>query len=206
VANIIFDFDGTLGDTLSVAIKIFEGLMRKGEPVPAEEIERLRGLPLWRVGAELKILPWKVPYLVARGRARMRREIPNIKIFAGMPETLQALNADGHKLYIVSSNSARNINLFLNRYGLRKEFIKIKGGAGVLGKKRILKMFMQKNHLLPADTFYVGDEVRDIEASHHAGIRVIAVTGGYNNEKALREHKPDFVAHSPTEIRQIINS
>jgi phosphoglycolate phosphatase len=206
VANIIFDFDGTLADTLAVTVKIFEGLLRGGEPMHAEEIERLRGLPLWRIGSELRILPWKVPYLVARGRAKMRREIPHIQIFPGVPELLHELNADGHKLYIVSSNSVRNINLFLKRYDLRKEFIRISGGSGLLGKRRVLKRFIQKNRLDPAVTYYVGDEIRDIEAAHHAGLQAIAVTKGYNNEAALREHKPDFVAHAPAEIRKIINA
>jgi phosphoglycolate phosphatase-like HAD superfamily hydrolase len=204
VANIIFDFDGTLADTLGVTIKIFEKLLRKGEPMPAEEVERLRGLPVWRVGMELRIRPWKVPYLLARGRAKMRREMKYVEIFPGMAETVRQLNADGHKLYILSSNSVHNIRPFLKRYKLSNEFIKVVGGAGVFGKRRLLKRTVRRYGFNPEQTYYVGDEIRDIDAARHAGIKVIVVTGGYNNEKALRGHDPDFVAKQPADIAKIL--
>ena len=204
MANIIFDFDGTLADTLGVTINIFEQLLRGGKPMPPDEVDRLRGMALWKVGAELRILPWKVPYLLARGRAKMRRQMKHVDIFPGMAEAVRQLDADGHKLYILSSNSVRNIRPFLKRFGLQTEFIKVVGGAGVFGKRRKLKRFVKTNSLDPNETYYIGDEVRDIDAAHHAGIKAIAVTGGYNNEQALREHKPDFVAKQPGEISMIV--
>lgn len=206
MANIIFDFDGTLANTLGVTIKIFEGLIRGGKPMAPEEVEKLRGMALWRVGAELRILPWKVPYLLARGRAKMRREMKHVDVFPGMADTVRQLNADGHKLYILSSNSVRNIRPFLKRHDLYTEFTKIIGGAGIFGKRRLLKRTVKNYRFDRAETYYVGDEVRDIDAAHHAGIKAIVVTVGYNNEQALREHQPDFIAKQPADIRQIVTN
>ena len=136
----------------------------------------------------------------------MRGEMRHVQVFAGMPEVVRQLNADGHKLYILSSNSVRNIRPFLKRYDLRNEFIKVIGGAGVFGKRRLLKRVVKSYGFDPMETYYIGDEVRDIAAAHHAGIKAIAITGGYNTQEVLREHDPDFVAVKPADIRKIVSS
>jgi phosphoglycolate phosphatase len=204
MANIIFDFDGTIADSFGLAVHIYEQLLRSGELLPKEEIQRLRGMSMLHLALELKIAPWRVPFLLARGRTIMRRNIDSVEAFAGMPELIRELNADGHKLYIMSSNSVQNIRPLLKRYDVRKEFIKLYGGAGLLGKATLLKRVLKRQKLDSAQTFYIGDEVRDIEASKRAGIKVISVTWGYNSEAILREHQPDFVAKKPTDIRSLV--
>ena len=205
MANVIFDFDGTIADSLPVVIAVFEELMRGGKPMPHAEVERLRGMSLLRVGAELRILPWRVPLLLARGRARMRRRLDEVPMFDGIEAVIRQLNADGHKLYIVSSNSARTIRVFLKKHRLDTEFIRVYGRAGVFGKKKLLRMMLQRNRLDRGDTYYIGDESRDVEAARHAGIRMIAVTWGYNNNTLLQTHHPDFLVDKPADILRVIS-
>jgi phosphoglycolate phosphatase-like HAD superfamily hydrolase len=204
MANIIFDFDGTIADSFGTVVEIFEQVMRRGEPVSAEEIERLRSMSLIHAALELKIRPWRMPFLLAKGRRLMRQRINTVGVFDGVPELIQQLEADGHKLYVVSSNSVQNIRGALKRYGLRKEFIKLYGGAGLFGKTNLLRRVLASQKLDLDSTIYVGDEVRDIEAAKKSGIRIIAVTWGYNNEAALRAHEPDFIAQKVTDIAKII--
>ncbi|MBC7581763.1 HAD-IA family hydrolase [Aeromicrobium sp.] len=201
MANVIFDFDGTIADSFELAIQIFEQVVRAGKPLPTEEIERLRGMSLIHVAIELRIRPWKVPFLLSRGRKMMRQRIDSVKVFEGMPELIRSLQVDGHKLYIVSSNSVQNIRPLLKKHELRTEFIRMYGGAGLLGKANMLRRVLKKQKLVPGDTYYVGDETRDIEAAKLAGIKIISVAWGYNNESILRDHKPDFLAIKPTDIR-----
>jgi phosphoglycolate phosphatase len=204
VANIIFDFDGTIADSLPLVIRLYEQMMRGGKPVPREEVERLRGMSLLHVGRELRIMPWKVPFLLARGRAQMRREIGNVDVFPGMPELIRQLHAAGHKLFVVSSNSVHNIRPFLRRYDLNTQFTHVYGNAGLLGKSRLLRLMTKRNHLDLSKTYYIGDEVRDIVAAKKAGMRIVAVTWGYNTEAVLREHEPDFVVTSPAGVPTVI--
>lgn len=200
MANIIFDFDGTIADSLGLAIHIFEQLLRRGETLPVSEVERLRGMSMVHVAIELRIKPWKVPFLLARGRKIMRRKIGTVQAFDGMTELIDTLHRDGHQLYIMSSNSVQNIRPLLKRYKVYTKFIKLYGSAGLLGKANLLRRMMKRETLDPTDTYYVGDEVRDIEAAKKAGAKSISVTWGYNNEKVLRKHQPDFVAHVPADI------
>lgn len=200
----IFDFDGTIADSFGLAVSIYEQLLRAGEPMPKAEIQRLRGMSMLHLALELRIRPWRVPFLLARGRGIMRRQIDDVQVFAGMPELISQLHQDGHKLYIMSSNSVQNIRPLLARYDMRKNFIKLYGSAGLFGKANLLKRLLQRQRLDAAETYYVGDEIRDIEASRRAGIKIISVTWGYNSEKILRDHKPDFIARKPADILSLL--
>ena len=52
---------------------------------------------------------------------------------------------------------------------------------------------------------YVGDEVRDIEASQSARVASIAVTWGFNSRDILSEAKPSFLAHSPSDLHEFLS-
>ena len=80
------------------------------------------------------------------------------------------------------------------------EFVEIYSGVGLFDKARILKKVVRRNNLDPADTWYVGDEVRDIVGAQHAGLRVIAVAWGYNTAAILADHHPTKLLHRPSEI------
>jgi len=47
---------------------------------------------------------------------------------------------------------------------------------------------------------YVGDEIRDIEASKKSGIPVIAVSWGLNRRELLSSLFPDQIADDPKEL------
>jgi len=47
---------------------------------------------------------------------------------------------------------------------------------------------------------YVGDELRDIEASRKVGLRVIAVTWGLFGKEALEALNPDAVVETSEEL------
>ena len=52
--------------------------------------------------------------------------------------------------------------------------------------------------------YFVGDEVRDIEAGKKVGINTIAVSWGYNTKAALDKENPDCLIDFPLELEKII--
>ena len=52
--------------------------------------------------------------------------------------------------------------------------------------------------------YFVGDEVRDIEAGKKVGINTIAVSWGYNTKSALDKEHPDYLIDFPLELEKII--
>lgn len=185
-------------------VEIIYDLLHQDEPLPDYELQQLRGMGLLKIVQELKVRPWRVPFLLARGRRRMRGQMDRVEIFKGIPEVIKSLRGAGYELYIMSSNSVQNIELFLERYGLSEDFVKIYGNIGLLGKRRILKQLVRRNHLDPNETLYIGDEVRDIQAVKQTRVKIIAVTWGFNTEEILARQHPDFIARRPAELLELI--
>jgi phosphoglycolate phosphatase len=196
---VIFDFDGTIADTFGLAVEIFYHVTKRKQPLPADEIAHLRELSLPEVAVTLGVPFWKVPYFAWRGRRLFAKRLHQATVVSGMAELLKSLQAD-YDIYVVSSNSEKNVETFMHEHGLNSYFQQIYGNARLQGKARILKRICRRGAYDPTRTCYVGDETRDIEAAHHAGLKSIAVAWGYNNIKALHRHQPDKIVFDPSEI------
>ncbi len=82
------------------------------------------------------------------------------------------------------------------------DFISV--GSGLFGKRRTLNKVIKQHNLKKDDILYVGDEVRDIEASRGVGIAVASVTWGYNSRKVLQAYGPDYLIDQPQELLHIL--
>jgi phosphoglycolate phosphatase-like HAD superfamily hydrolase len=200
----IFDFDGTLVDTLDIYIKIFEKLTKRPQPFEKEEIERLRGMTALRIARELRIRPWRVSWLLVRGRALMRRRMLEVEVFPGIEAMLKNLDEAGIPMFIMSTSSPGNIQKLLKARGMDRYFQHIYGNVGVFGKAKMLRKILEKNKLAAEDVFYIGDEARDIEATKRVGIRGIAVAWGFNSPELLERHRPFALVRSPKELEALI--
>src|SRR5579872_2804322 len=103
MATLIFDFDGTIADSLPVIMKIFRELTHT-PPISEAEISRLRRLPLHDLARELHVAKWRMPLLVWRGRRVMKKRVGEVGIFSGMAEVIEQLHGQGHTLMVMSSN------------------------------------------------------------------------------------------------------
>ena len=65
---------------------------------------------------------------------------------------------------------------------------------------------MEKHNLKPQEIIYVGDEVRDIQACKKIGVKIIAVSWGYNSKEILDREKPDYLVNKPIEIPKILKN
>lgn len=201
---VIFDFDGTLADSFKVAVEVTQTLTHRAEPVSDDEINRLRQMRLINVAKELGLPRWRWPLLMFRGRRLMARRLNEIQPFEGIEDVLAALSADHYSLFIMSSNSKRNVEVFLATHGLSAYFTQIYGGVGLFGKARALRIILRRNHLAPNDVIYVGDEPRDIEACKRVDVPCVAVAWGYNAPELLAEHAPMVVVRTSLQLRRVL--
>lgn len=204
MAAIIFDFDGTIADSFDYVASFLERHVRRGRALTPEEKETLRGMTMHQMARHLGCPNWKLPLLFIIGRRAMGRAIYDVPLFIGMGKVIEQLHAEGHELMIVSSNNSRNIRKFLHQHHLYKYFTDIYGGAGFFGKRRAIRSILWRNRLKPHDGIYVGDESRDVEAAKAAGIRVIAVSWGFDQADILASHDPTAMAHNPRDIVDIL--
>lgn len=203
--TVIFDFDGTLADSLGVVTAVFEQLTGKAvQQLSPREMAELRHLPLLAVAEKLGVPRWQFPYLVWRGRQLLTPRIAGLEPFAGVPAALKALHEQGFKLLLVSSNSVHNVRHFLRLHGLDTYFAHVYGGVGLFSKTAALRRILRRNRLQLTDCVYVGDETRDIEACQALGLRVIAVEWGFADPRFLAEHQPTALVKTPQDLEAAI--
>ena len=205
---IIFDFDGTLADTLDVLISITNRLA--GEfgypPTTPQEVPNLRNLSSREIRKRSGVSIFKLPFLLKKVRDHLHQEIQDLHTFAGLKEALIHLKNEGNCLGILTSNSEQNVKVFLNKQGMQDLFSFVYSETSLFSKDRSLRKLMKKNDLKPEDIIYVGDETRDIEASKRIHVKVIAVGWGFNSGEVLAKHHPDFLIYQPSELIEVLGS
>ena len=203
---IIFDFDGTLADTLDAVVKITNRLALEFgyKPTAPEELAKIRSLSSREIIKQSGISIFKIPFLLNKLKAALRNEIQYLNTIDGIKEALITLKNQGNKLGILTSNSAENVSIFLAKHEMQDLFDFVYSENKLFSKHRVISKFMQRNSLTPEEVIYVGDETRDIEASKKVAIKVIAVSWGFNSGEALAKSKPDFLIHQPSELIEVM--
>ncbi|HSX08495.1 MAG TPA: HAD hydrolase-like protein [Candidatus Saccharimonadales bacterium] len=202
--TIIFDFDGTIADSLSFTIEIFRKLTGwQGAQTP-EEIARFRRMPLTKVVKEVGVPFLQIPSLLMRGRKIMTARITEVPPFPGMSETIHTLHERGHRLLVMSSNSGQNVKKFLAHNKLDAYFDAVYGNVGLFNKAGALRRVTRINKIDRNSCFYIGDEQRDVDGARRVGVKVIAVAWGYNDPELLQAHQPFALAHKPADILEIL--
>jgi phosphoglycolate phosphatase len=199
MSSLIFDFDGTIADSFDVAQSIFYELTGHEPITDPDVIAHLRTLPLLKAAREMHISPTLLPRLLIKGRALMHQRIDKVKSFPGMAQVLHELHSD-NDIFIMSSNSQPNVESFVREHKLEECFDGIYGGIGLFSKARALRKVIRHNKLDSKDCFYIGDEVRDINAAKRARVQGVGVAWGYNDVIALKNEKPYAVVKNPEEL------
>lgn len=203
---LIFDFDGTIAETLIAIVRIVNQLAPEFgySPVTAETLASLQNLNTRQIIQQSEMASYKVPFLIRRLQQELSQEIEQLELIDGMEAALRSLHTQNHRLGIVTSNSANNVHRFLRHHDIDDWFSFIYTGTRLLGKSRVLRQAIRRQALDEAQVIYVGDETRDIEAAHAIGLKVAAVTWGFNSRVSLEAHHPDFLLTHPSELLQIV--
>jgi len=198
----IFDFDGTLADSLDWFRASFQETIARFDlaPVSPEELEGMRGLSAREIMARLKVSMWQLPVIVSDMRKRKLAAASETSLFAGIPAMLADLQRLGVKTAIVSSDSEASVRQVL---GPTASLItRFDCGAAVFGKHWKFRRVARKLGAKPTETICIGDEIRDIEAADAASMDSGAVAWGYALPAALQAAKPTHLFNSIEEITQ----
>jgi phosphoglycolate phosphatase len=196
---IIFDFDGTLADTLGALLRITNRLAPEfGYPqISDEQLANLKYLSAWEIIKISKVALWKLPFLLKRVKEEFPGEVQSVKLFPGVIELLTTLKSQGYRLGIVSSNAEANIRSLLKQHQIENLFDFINGGASTFGKGKAIGKIIRQYNCPKSDAIYIGDEIRDIQAARSIKIRVVAVGWGFNAPTALIDRQPDLLITKP---------
>ncbi|WP_337884785.1 HAD-IA family hydrolase [Fischerella thermalis] len=205
---VIFDFDGTIADTVDALVSIANRLAKEFGyvQITPEELALLRNLTSREIINYSGISVFKIPFLVKKVKGELKSKIPELKPIPGMKEALINLKNAGHRLGIITSNSKDNVTEFLRINELDNLFEFIYSGITIFGKTTIINNLLKQKQLKPEEVIYVGDETRDIEASKKANIKVVAVSWGFNSPEVLAKQNPNYLIHHPSELLDVVNN
>lgn len=187
VRAVLFDLDGTLADTapdLGGALNRLRG--RAGlPPLPIAELARVassgaRGLlaaGLDRHPGDADYEALRLAFLDEYAGALTR----DSRLFDGVAELLQALGARGLRWGIVTNKAMVYAAPVVQGLGLGDTAVLVAGDSTPHPKPHPapLQAACAALGLAPADCLYVGDDERDIQAAHAAGMPGIAAAYGY---------------------------
>jgi len=197
----IFDFDGTLGDTMGWMLDTSDSMAEKFgyRKIDRDQLDTLRHLSARELMKLQKLPALKLPMIAAHFQKLMTADADKIALFDGAADTLRTLHARGVKLAIVSSNSEENIRVVLGPElsGLVSMF---NCGASMFGKASKFRKVLSRLGVKPAETVSIGDEIRDLDAAREVGLATAVVCWGYTMPDALKAQKPDHVFHVMPDI------
>lgn len=204
---VIFDFDGTLVDSRSGIKTVVDTLAREhGTPTLSyAQLDELRQLPLHERMKRVGLKPRTLPVLTRRALQLFGDMMHEFPVYDGIPEVLDELRLAGVQTHILSSNKVENIRRCLEANGIGG-FASIQSSRGLFGKPGRIRSLLRRLRIPPSSVMYVGDELRDIEASRRSGVPVAAVTWGYDSTTLLEQGYPDYLVHRPSQLVPIILS
>ena len=203
---IIFDFDGTIADTLGTGLKIYNEIAPEYDfrPITDDLKDILREQKPQDLMKAHGISNRKLFLLLLRIRKEIGKHISEARPAENMPPALHGLKNAGYRLGILTSNAAANVRMFLDAHSLSDIFDFIYSGRSLFGKDRIIRQMLSRENIPVYNVIYVGDETRDVEACKKTGIPVIAVSWGLSRREILASLLPDKIADRPEELLECV--
>lgn len=197
---ILFDFDGTIADTISAGLEIINSHAEKYgyKRLDGDINTHFSALQLVKL-AEIKF--WKLPYLIYQLKKKLSEKSDELKILSEAPELIKKLNDEGYELGILTSNSFKTVKAFLKKYELDSFFSFLRTDVSLFGKKKALK---KAKKVINKKIIYIGDELRDIEACRKNDIPIVSIPWGLNSFESLEEHNKGLVAKNADEAYNLI--
>ncbi len=202
---LVFDFDGTIADTISPLIIIINKLADEFSyrKIMQEDMQYISGIRVRDTLTYLNIPMIKLPLIIRRIREEMSKEMHHLKPAVNITPVLLSLKESGYDLGILTTNSKRNVLAFLKSNDL-EVFDFVRSTYHLLSKHILLRGIKRYYVRRYKDEFkgmyYIGDEVRDIEAGRKAKVNTIGVTWGFSSKEALLREYPDYVVDKPDEL------
>jgi 2-phosphoglycolate phosphatase len=209
----LFDLDGTLADTapdLAAAVNA----MREARGLEPVALDRLRPMAshgargLLQVAFELE--PNDDRFVAMRDEFFERYQaalVVHSKLFDGMPEVLDAIEARGFVWGIVTNKATRFTDPLAAGLGLTTRAGAIVSGDTTPFAKPHPAPLLHAAGLLdipPSECIYVGDDVRDMTAGTAAGMRTVAAAWGYCGRSEPTQWQADIICDEPRALLALL--
>ena len=210
---IIFDFDGTLGDTRRNIVTTMQMTINELQLPSRTEAECAStiGLPLAECFRTLfsDIQEELIPRCTETYRMIFNENLQKITLeaFPGVVKTLRTLKEHGFALTIASSRSRNSLTELTHNMGIADYISYLIGADDVMEAKPkpepVLKT-LAAMHYAASETLVVGDMAVDILMGSNAGAKTCGVTWGNGTREDLKKAGADFIIDKMEGLFEIV--
>jgi phosphoglycolate phosphatase len=201
---VVFDFDGTLADSLGPALAIYNTRIAPALNLrPIEDLEAARSTPLRQLLRQLGVRFWRLPKVIRAFQAAAAEHAHELKLHGGIPDMLAGLRTRGHRLGILSSNREDVIRAVLRNHDVEELFDFVVGYPKLFGKAKALRRILKLEKADRAEVLIDGDELRELDAGRNARVSTAAVAWGFHAETLLAAGAPRYLLRSPGELPDV---
>ena len=204
LSAIFFDLDGTLVDS---SIGIHNGFTYTFEQlgVPSPDAKTIRGFmgPPLETSFASCLPADQVETAIQLYRSYYKEKgVYEAQLFPQIKNLLTEL-AQQYPLYITTTKNTPTAIDMTSNFEINQFFDGIYGSSPqALHKADVIRQAITTHDLAPEKVVIVGDTKFDMIGAQETGIKKLAVTWGFGEEKDLMGYNPDWVAHHPTDILQ----
>lgn len=206
--NLIFDLDGTLGDSLPLCIAAFKEAVEPFTNVELTETEIYKHFGISEDGIIKELLPNNQEEGLKSFISSYTRLLDeNPDPFPGVKQLLQALSNNGIFLTMVTGKGRETANITLQKYGIDHYFQDLYVGSPIGEvKDHCINELINKHQLNRSETVYIGDALSDVYASRNCDIGIIGAGWASTTDvPALAETAPDHLFTSFTDFSTFLH-
>ncbi len=210
--NVIFDLDGTLVDTSEGIIESvqYTASFMKWQPISMEKLQTFIGPPLttsfitqYHCNEDDAKLATKIFRHYYQQDALLKAKVYN-DVFS----VCEGLKKQGIEISVATNKPDRFAKRILEYFQIIRYCKSVHGADeyGKLKKSDLILSCLKDMVATLEETVLIGDSANDAKGAKEAGVNFLAVTYGFGfkNEDDVMPYSHIGVAHSPSEILQII--
>ncbi|HTN98308.1 MAG TPA: HAD-IA family hydrolase [Nordella sp.] len=213
----LFDVDGTLMDSQAMILaSLTAAFTAEGLPLPSRsEMLGIVGLSLVKAMATLRPDDeaerherLAQSYKQAFWGYRTDKSFPEVP-FEGALDLLRRLQArDDVLIGIATGKSQRGVRHIIEQFGLEGVFATIQTSDDAPSKPHpgMILQAMAETGAEPRDTVMIGDAVFDIDMAHAAGVKVVAVSWGFQPRAVLERARPHVMVNNFNELERTLGA
>ena len=191
---IIFDFDGTIGDSQALIVKTLQDTMRKRGLEVKSDVECAATIGLRLDEAFVQLFKMSAEEGMAcaetyRAIFEENKQHLIVQPFPHVLETIHTLHRQGYQLAIASSRGSDSLFGYVKQMGIEDCISSIIAGDLVEHVKpapnMVFKALEEMNGTVE-EALVVGDMTYDVDMAHNAGAKACAVTYGNATREELK--------------------
>lgn len=204
MALVMFDYDGTITDSLELCASAFiEACRENGFNAIKNKDDFLKLLEeniyenMEKMGLDIP----EIDQIMDTYKGIQGQRLSTVKFIPGIAEVIRKM-AVKHKVFVITSNIAQTVREVLKER-------EIEGVEDVFGlendKSKIKKIKLALDAYPELEPFYIGDTTGDIIEGREAGVKTVGVTWGFHSRDKMLGESPDYLVDAPDDLCVIIN-